>query len=128
MQKKERFKIDEGFEIEDTVFYFPAKSFVSFYVSSFDYQFIVNLYNGLLEMKTFDFGNGITLKMDRVFMLNEKKLVGDEVAFKTNSPVLIEDGHEKPILPSDDLKSFNYHFNAIHDRILKDIRGNGLYR
>ncbi|MGQ3683470.1 MAG: hypothetical protein ACUBOA_00360 [Candidatus Loosdrechtia sp.] len=44
------------------------------FVSSPDYQFIVNLYNGLLNMKEFGFGNDITLKLEKVFMLNEKKI------------------------------------------------------
>ncbi|NWF52836.1 MAG: CRISPR-associated endoribonuclease Cas6 [Nitrospirae bacterium] len=129
--KKEKIVIDEGVEIEDTVFYFPQGKSLSFYVSSCDYQFMMCLYNGLLEIKAFDFGNGITLRLDRVFMLNEKKINGDEVVFKTNSPILIEDKDGKPLLPADSEISksiFNEHFNAIHDRIVKDIRGEGLYR
>jgi CRISPR-associated endoribonuclease Cas6 len=130
--KKEKIVIDEGFEIEDTVFYFPQNSYLSFYVSSSDYHFIINLYNGLLEIKDFDFKNGITLKLDRVFMLNEKKIIHEEAVFKTKSPILIEDKDGKPILPIastlSPIASFNEHFNAIHDRILKDVRGHGLYR
>lgn len=126
--KKERFIIDEGVEIEDTVFYFPANSLISLFVSSCDYQFIVNLYNGLLDPGEFDFNKEITLKLDRVFMLNEKKITHDEVTFKTNAPILIEDKEGKPLLPLNSDSSFNDHFNAIHDRILKEIRGHGLYR
>lgn len=132
--RKEKFHIDEGVEIEETVFYFPQNSYLSFYVSSSDYQFIVNLYNGLLETKEFDFSNDIKLKLDRVFMVNEKKINNGEVVFKTNSPILIEDKNGKPVLPpfgkggmggfSDtNLNAFNEHFNAIHNRILENIRG-----
>jgi len=127
--KKEKIIIDEALEIEDIVFYFPQGSYLSFYLSSFDYQFIVNLYNGLLEIKEFDFGNGITLKLNRIFMLNESEIKTDEAVFKIKSPVLIEDRKEKPILPTgSDIDYFNEQFNAIHDRILKDIRGEGLKR
>lgn len=130
--KKEKIIIDEGVEIEDTVFYFPQNSSLSFYVSSSEYQFMVCLYNGLLDMKSFQFGNNIYLKLERVFMLNEKKINADEVMFRTNAPVLIENKEGNPILPiASDLSpiaSFNDHFNAIHDRILKDIRGEGLHR
>ncbi len=144
--KKEKIIIDDTFKIEDTVFYFTSESFISFFVSSPDYQFIVNLYNGLLNMKEFGFGNDITLKLEKVFMLNEKKINGDEVTFRTNSPVLIEDKDGKPLLPFQissalipqpstfNLQPFNNHFNETHNRILEDIRaengkkGHGLYR
>ncbi|WP_333655058.1 CRISPR-associated endoribonuclease Cas6 [Dissulfurispira sp.] len=130
--KKEKIIIDEGVEIEDTVFYFLQNSSISFYISSSEYQFMVCLYNGLLDMKSFQFGNNIYLKLERVFMLDEKKINADEVMFRTNAPVLIENKEGKPILPIasglSPIASFNEHFNAIHDRILKDIRGEGLYR
>ncbi len=126
--KKERFTIDEGVEIEDTVFYFPPNSLISLFISSCDYQFMVNLYNGLIEMGEFNFNEDITLKLNRVFMLNEHNITTDEVTFKTNAPVLIEDKEGKPLLPLNSAPSFDDHFNAIHDRILKDIRGEGLYR
>ncbi len=130
--KKEKIIIDEGVEIEDAVFYFPVNNSLSFYISSSEYQFMVCLYNGLLEIKTFPFGNGIDLKFERVFIINEKKINSDEVMFRTNAPILIENKEGRPILPIasslSPIASFNEHFNAIHDRILKDIRGEGLYR
>lgn len=93
---------------------------------------MVCLYNGLLDMKSFQFGNNIYLKLEGVFMLDEKKINADEVMLRTNAPVLIENKEDKPILPIasglSPIASFNEHFNAIHDRILKDIRGQGLYR
>lgn len=126
--KKEKIAIDNEFEVEDTVFYFSPDSFLSFYVSSSDYQFMVNLYNGLLKVKEFEFGNKIILKLEKVFLLNEREIRGDEVIFRTNSPVLIEDRDGKPILPFQissavSPQSFNDHFNEIHDRILSDLRG-----
>jgi CRISPR-associated endoribonuclease Cas6 len=128
--KKEKIVIDEDLEIEDAVFHFPENSRLSIYVGSSEYQFMVNLYNGLLEMKGFKFSDDVLIKLDRIFMLNEKKIAGDKIVFRTNSPILIENKDGKPLLPFDDtLQSFNEHFNAIHDRILKDLRdGRGIYR
>lgn len=126
--KQERFTIDDGMEIEDRVFYFEGNGLLSLYISSWDYQFIVNLYNGLLDIKEFKFDNEISLKLNRVFLVNERNITSNEVIFKTCSPVLIEDREGKPILPDNARtnSAFNEHFNAIHDRILKDIRGEGL--
>lgn len=127
--KKEKIIIDEDVGVEDTVFHFPQNSSLSFYVSSSDYQFMVYLYNGLLDIKSFPFANGINIMLERVFMLNEKTIADGEAIFRTNAPVLIEDKEGKPVLPfANSLQSFNDHFNAIHDRILKDLRGEGLYR
>jgi CRISPR-associated endoribonuclease Cas6 len=133
--KTERFVIDEDVEVEDTVFYLPEGSLLTLFISSSDYQFMINLYNGLLKTRRFKFNDEIILFMERVYMLNEKPIPmnQNEVTFKTLSPVLVEDKEGKPLLPFSepqgvDLKTFNTHFNAIHDRILKDLRGKGLYR
>ncbi|MEW6621432.1 MAG: CRISPR-associated endoribonuclease Cas6 [bacterium] len=137
--QKEIIPIDEDYKvpIEDTVFYFPPESSLSLYISSADYQFIINLYNGLLSLKEFAFNPEVTLRLERVFMLNEHQITTDEVVFKTNSPVSMETKDDIPILPFRDdgeplgeegLKIFNQHFNAIHNRILKDIRGQELLR
>ncbi|WP_028844134.1 CRISPR-associated endoribonuclease Cas6 [Thermodesulfovibrio thiophilus] len=126
---KEKIFIDEKTAVEDIVFYFPHNSYISFLISSIDYEFIINLYNGLIEEKTFNFGNGITLEYNRTSLIREKKIDHDEVIFKTISPILIEDEQEKPVLPfKNNLESFNFHLNAIHDRIFKDIRKKGLSR
>lgn len=54
--KKERFTIDRGIEIEDTVFYFPPNSHLSFYISSSDYQ---SIFEGCFKLK----GDPIDLQM-----------------------------------------------------------------
>ncbi|GEM_PF-148489 len=141
--KKDKIIIDNGVEITNTVFIFKQYCKFSLYISSSDFEFITNLYNGLLKIKEFKFNDEITLRFDKAFLLNEKKFEGAEVAFKTNAPILIEDKVGKPVLPvapnpppaSSELQPtayshqhFNEHFNAIHDRILKDIRGCGLHK
>lgn len=130
--KKEKIIIDNGVEIEDDVFYFPQKSNIAFCISSSEYQFMLCLYNGLFETKEFKFSDNILLKLDRGFMINEKQILGNEVVFETNAPILIEDKNGRPLLPiasrASPVASFNEHFNAVHDRILKNIRGEGLYK
>jgi CRISPR-associated endoribonuclease Cas6 len=67
------------------------------------------------------------MKLNRIFMLNERRILNNEVIFKTNSPILIEDLEENPVLPIESgIEYFNKQFNAIHHRILKDIRGDRL--
>ena len=67
------------------------------------------------------------MKLNRIFMLNERRILNNEVIFKTNSPILIEDLEENPVLPIESgIEYFNEQFNAIQHRILKDIRGDRL--
>lgn len=126
--KREKISIDSDFEIEDTVFSFRENSFINFLVSSCDYEFIVNLYNGILENRTFNYNRDINLTMKGIHLLKEKIINSDCVAFKTLSPILIESKDERPILPFENIDDFTKEFNSIHDRILKDIRGYGLRR
>ncbi|BAL80394.1 CRISPR-associated endoribonuclease Cas6 [Caldisericum exile] len=133
--KKEKFKIFD-FEVEDIVFYLSNDKRISLFISSCSYEFFVNLYNGLLSLKEFKFSSDLTLKLSKVYMLNERKINSKEVVLKTMSPILIETANDKPIIPFDEsgdllkeesLSVFNEEFNALHNRILKDIRGFQLY-
>lgn len=126
---KEDIVLDSDMKVSETVFHIFPNQQLSMYISSSDYEFILSLYNGLLELKEFKFSEDITLKIRSVLLLREKKITSEEVTFRTLSPILIEDKEGKPILPFDgSLENFNEHFNAIHDRILKDLRGEGLYK
>lgn len=135
--KKEKFLIDENTEIEDIIFYLPLNTSLFLYISSCNYEFIVNLYNGFLRIKQFDLDpfNHINIILEKVFLIPEKKINTDEIVFKTNSPILIEDKTGRPLLPIDtDLSFFNEQFNIIHEKILQDLRadsgkkGKGLYQ
>ncbi len=132
--KREKIRIDEDVEVEETVFHFPKRSRLHLYVSSNSYEFIVLLYNGLVECrekgKVFPITDGINLMFDRALPLNERKIREEEVVFKTVSPILIEDKNEKPVIPSPENQAmFMEEFNSIHDRILREIRGgDGLIR
>ncbi|GAB6183000.1 CRISPR-associated endoribonuclease Cas6 [Thermodesulfovibrio hydrogeniphilus] len=126
--EKQLIKIDNDFAVEDTVYFFEDNSNISFFVSSCDNKFIIHLYNGLLKIGQFQlFDNGIITRQ-RIHYIREKPIKAENIAFKTMSPILIEDKDENPILPLDNLEEFNFHFNSIHDRILKDIRDYGLKR
>lgn len=138
--KKEKFLIDDSFEIYDNVFYFCENSYLAMYISSSDYEFIMNLYNGLLKIKNFRLYEDVNIQVVKILLVNEKKIDRDEVVFKTLSPILIEDKDNKPVLveniinTDDNLsylkvlskKDFNTHFNAIHSGILQNLRGCGL--
>jgi len=126
---KEKMVIDKDISIEETVFYFDSGRPLYLDICSSDYMFIINLYNGLRELKEFRFSEDIILRIGRIQMRREKAISDDDVVFKTASPILLETRDGKPILPSEtDIQTFNEHFQAIHNRILKDIRGNELYR
>jgi len=142
IQKKEKFFIDKGVEIEDIVFYLTKSA--SFFISSSDYQFMINLYNGLCQIKKFDFFEFPSINtplekeylyIEKIFMLNEKKIDKEEVIFKTMSYISVEDDKDKPInifkedgesINVHELERFNYHLNAIEEKIFKSLRGYGL--
>ncbi|MCX7927219.1 MAG: CRISPR-associated endoribonuclease Cas6 [Candidatus Omnitrophica bacterium] len=137
--RKEKFYVDKNYPaVEELVFYFPSSSSLFWDISSSDNLFIINLYNGLLAMKEFIFDdlNGTTkITFENVFILKEHKINSNEVIFKTKSPITIEDKNGTPILPTqENLVIFNREFNAIHEKILKDLRTNnkkekdGLYQ
>ncbi|RME69511.1 MAG: CRISPR-associated endoribonuclease Cas6 [Nitrospirae bacterium] len=145
-KKKEKFFIDENLQIEDTVLYPSDGQEISLFISSSDYQFIINLYNGLLKIDSFkmtDFINDdgtkeeVQLQVGRVFLLNEKRISEPVARFKTLSPISVEDERDRPIdifakdgktINNDELARFTEHLNAIQDRRLKDLRGYSLKR
>lgn len=132
--KKELIQIDENFKIKDLVFYFESQP-VNLYVSSYDYRFMISLFNGLKRLKVFNFGydrynlineKEIKFYIKNVSIINERPIKSDEVIFKTNSPIILEDKKDNPVLFSE--KDFEYHLNEITDRILKSphIKAKGL--
>lgn len=136
-------------KVTDKVIPIKPDEYISMFISSSDYEFMVNVYNGLLSMKEFSFNDKIGFTLKNVFLLNEQKIVSDEVVFKTLSPVLLEEQiieitgekekkKDRYILPPMEKGAINAGFNAIfssiHNGILEDVRkdngvkGHGLYR
>ncbi|MFN3599012.1 MAG: CRISPR-associated endoribonuclease Cas6, partial [Aquificaceae bacterium] len=97
-QKREVFSLSDGIEIEDYVFYFPKDSFLSLLISSYDYEFLMNLYNGLLKIKSFAFNKEITINIYGFSLQEDPKIEEDVVVFKTLSPILVENKDGKPLL------------------------------
>lgn len=138
--KKEKFLLDQNLVMEETVFY-PTKE-LSFFVSSSDHQFIVNLYNGLLAIKQLEIAEFVDdagmketeyMQISTVLLLNEQNINTEYVTFQTMSHISIEDRNDQPIelfkngsIDPEALKNFTYHMNAIQDRRFKDLRGYGL--
>lgn len=122
-----RFSFDkERFKTEKDIFYLNGP--VELYVSSIDPAFLITLYNGLINNKIypFNYNNEVSLNRGKVIFLNEKRILGESVKFKTLSPILIEDKDGNPLLPTKEeegLKAFQRELNYITDSILRGLRG-----
>lgn len=127
-------KIDDRFSIKDKAFYSNG-SYFNLFVSSIDYRFIISLFNGLKRLKTFDFsfnesmlvdGKKVIFNIKNVAVLNERPITKDSIIMKTNSPILIEDKEDNPVLFTDE--NFEKELNEVTDRILASphIKGKGL--
>ncbi len=77
------------YEIETNYFVLQNKS-LSLIFSTFDYEFGVYVYNGILKIKEFRFSKEIILYPKEIFLLNEPSFDKTEYQFKTISPILIE--------------------------------------
>ncbi|AEF19059.1 MULTISPECIES: CRISPR-associated endoribonuclease Cas6 [unclassified Hydrogenobaculum] len=128
--------INRNFEIEDKVALIKD-GFVSLFISSSDYRFMISLFTGLKKIGSFDFsygdcmlvdGKSINLEVKSISVLNEKVINNNFAVFKTMSPIVLEDKDDKPIIFLDD--NFEKELNEIMDRILRSqiIRGFGLKR
>ncbi len=126
VQKRETIMLDDDFALEETLYYLKGNRRISFFISSCDYEFMVNFYNGILNIERFRLFNDCWITRERIHLINERRINTRRVTFRTMSPILIEDKEDRPVLPDGSLQEFNHHFNSIHQRILKDIRGNGL--
>jgi CRISPR-associated endoribonuclease Cas6 len=126
--------IDRNFEIEDKVAL--VDGYISLFVSSSDYKFMIHLTSGLRKMGTFDFSYGdhmlvdgeyIKLEVKSISVLNERTIRNDFAIFKTMSPIALESkDDDKPVTFLDG--RFETELNETMDRILKSIRQFGLKR
>ncbi|MDT7880524.1 MAG: CRISPR-associated endoribonuclease Cas6 [Candidatus Hydrothermia bacterium] len=106
------------YEIEVNYFILQNKS-LSLIFSTYDYEFGVYIYNGILKIKEFKFSKEITLYPRKILLLNEPKFDNNEYQFKTISPILIENKEDKPILPSNE--NFISEFNNFHRKIFESF-------
>ncbi|MGC9101229.1 MAG: CRISPR-associated endoribonuclease Cas6 [Caldisericum sp.] len=123
-------QIDNQFTIEDKVIICDS---MQLYISSIDYRFMINLYNGLMKLRTFDFSSDdnmlvdskrIVMHIKKISTIKEIPITTNSVLFKTNSPILIEDKNDKPVLFTD--PNFEAELNEITNRRLLSIKGERL--
>ncbi|WP_457641057.1 CRISPR-associated endoribonuclease Cas6 [Persephonella sp.] len=131
---KTSIKIDDNFTIEDIVFNIKSGC-LTLYISSLDREFINCLCKGIKRLRFFDFswndsmlvdGKKILWKVRNVTVFPDKVIKENSAVFKTNSPMIIEDQDDRPVLFNED--SFEECLNEIANRILKarHIKGSGL--
>lgn len=94
-------------------------------ISSSDYEFIINLTNGLLQDNLYPFpmpnGNSFVLKSSTY--IRDTDIRDEKVTFKALSPILIErtiNGKKHPVTPFDN--DFIDYFNTVVDMEVSSIR------
>lgn len=102
---------------------FIIKDRVIFNISSPDYAFMVNLYNGLLKLDTFKYKD-FTLNKVRINLVKEKTISNNVVTFNTLSPIFIQDKNHKALGINDE--GYERELNYIANKTLKSYRGCGL--
>ncbi len=63
-----------------------------------------------------------------ILPLREKKILKDEVRFRTLTPILIEDASQKSLLPEEGPQAFLRELNYYANAMLSGVRGRGLVR
>lgn len=103
--------------------YFEIGEKVIFNISTPDYEFGINLYNGLLKLNHFTYKDFELSKL-KISLIKEKPITERIMTFKTLSPIFIKNKENVSLSPieSDYLKELNY----ISNTILKSYRGYGL--
>ena len=94
-------------------------------ITSPDYEFMVNLYNGLMKKKLFNYKE-FTLEVSKITMLQEKSIDSDEAVFSTLSPLVVK-SKDNSFLQMED-ENYERELNYICNAILTNFRGNGLVK
>jgi len=94
-------------------------------LSTSDYEFFVNIYNGLISSKLYPhkLADSCKIKLKRTYLVKEPEQFSSNMTFKTFSPVLIEkkEGDDKiPVLPYDE--GFEEVLNDVIDFEIRNIR------
>jgi CRISPR-associated endoribonuclease Cas6 len=122
----EEIYIDSTFKIKDKVFYQNINNPAFLYISSDDYEFFVNILNGIREIKTFEFDkeNNIYWEIGKISILKEKTVLSNTVIFKTNSPIIVETKDDKPVVFNNEI--FQTELNNIMEATFRKLYGRGL--
>lgn len=90
-------------------------------VSSPDYELMINLYNGLNQMKKH---GDRSIILEKVYLLPEQQIFEEQVILRTMSPILIQTKEGKHLMPTD--AAYDENLNYITNIILRNFRGVGL--
>lgn len=111
----------KDFKLQDEEFLINDRGIVSF--TSPNYNFMVNLHNGIMKKKVFKYKD-YSLTNIRISMMKEKVLESNEVIFNTLSPIVVRNKDNK-FLDIDD-KEYEKELNYIIEKSLQSYRGYGL--
>lgn len=109
------------YKLENNVFMVNDK--ITINISTPDFEFGINLYNGLLTIKEFKYKNFIITR-EKIRILKEKVITENKVILKTLSPIYVKDKSNNSLSP--DTIEFKNGINYITDITLKSYRGYGL--
>lgn len=99
---------------------------ISFNISTSDYKFFLNLYNGLIKINEFSYKDKYKLRKIKIKLINEKNINSEQIVFKTLSPIYMKDKNNNALAPMEEeyVKELNYIINTT----LECCRGYGLKR
>ena len=99
----------------------------SILISTCDYNFGINLYNGLLKLKSYTYKKdeeGFEILITKIILENEKEINESRIFCKTLSPIHVRARNNKPVNLMDE--NFNKELNYICNLSLTTFRGEGL--
>lgn len=99
------------------------KDRVNLNITTPDYEFGINVYNGILNSRTFKYKEYMLEKL-KISLVKEKHINEEQVVFKTMSPICIKDKNNNFIAPDD--SAYVEELNYIADKALTAYRGYGL--
>lgn len=111
----------KDFNIEGDIIYIKDKLY--FNISSPDYEFGINIYNGLLSMNKFIYKN-FTLNRCKISLEKEKFINSEEVIFKTMSAMCIKNKENNFLSPED--LNYGEELNYVVNKSIESFRGYGL--
>ncbi|SHK10416.1 CRISPR-associated endoribonuclease Cas6 [Hathewaya proteolytica DSM 3090] len=112
----------KGFEVRNDEFLIKDKVVVE--ITSPDYGFMVNLYNGIVSKKAFNYKNKYDIISTGIRMVPEKTITNDKVIMRTLSPIAVKSKDGKFLKMEEE--AFRTELNYMCDLIIKNYRGSGL--
>ncbi len=111
----------KDFSKEEDIFIIKDK--VIFNISSPNYEFMIKLYNGLLNINNFKYKEFFINRV-KINLVNDKEIQNRQQVFNTLSPICVKDKENKYLNIED--SNFNKELNYIVNKNLENFRGYGL--